>query len=334
MESHLLHMMFLAAPDFLGLDDAFAIAREHRAEVERALALRKLGNGILTLLGGRAVNPVGVRIGGFHRVPTRGELEALAEDLRRARGEAETLLHWFGTLPVPRRPREAELVALRHGAEYPMNRGRIVSSRGLDAAMEDFEEIFEETQVPHSTALHCRIRGRGPYLVGPLARVTLNADRLSPSAAAAFQTHRDRFASPDPAASVFARGIEVLQAIDDALAVAERFEPPPAASGECRPREGTGHWITEAPRGILYIRVDTTEGGDVAAIRIVPPTSQNQAQIEDDLRQLAPGILALPRDEARRTCEAAIRDYDPCISCATHFLNLEIERREEPCESR
>ncbi len=330
IESHLAHMLFLAAPDFLGLDDAFAVARLHRAEVERGLALRKLGNRILSLLAGRPVNPVGVCIGGFSRTPLRSELSALADDLRRARGEAETLLRWFASLPVPSRPQPVELVSLRHPDEYPMNEGRLVSSAGLDIAAEEFAEHFEERQVPHSTALHCRLRERGDYLVGPLARVLLNADQLSPVAGEALASLAPRLSSPDPAASVFARGIEVIQAIDDAVAAIDGLEPPPGPA-PWEPREAVGHGATEAPRGTLYVRVATDARGDVAEIRIVPPTAQNQARIEEDLRGLVPGLVRASPDEARRRCEMTIRDYDPCISCAAHFLRLEIERRPDPC---
>ncbi len=333
IESHLLHMMFLAAPDYLGLDDGFAVAREHRAEVERSLRLRKLGNRMIALLGGRSVNPVGVCVGGFHRIPTRAELSELADELRHARGEAESLLHWFARLPVPRRPQEIELVSLRHGSEYPMNEGRIVSNRGLDIAPAGFDDAFEETQVPHSTALHCRLRGGGSYLVGPLARVLLNREQLSPSAAAALSSLRERFAGADLAASVFARGIEVIEAIDVAMDVIDEYEPPSAPAAPHTPRAGTGHSATEAPRGTLYVKVETDDVGDVRQIRIVPPTSQNQARIEDDLRAFAPGILSLSQDDARRRCEAAIRDYDPCISCSTHFLTLTIARRDASCGS-
>jgi coenzyme F420-reducing hydrogenase alpha subunit len=333
LESHLLHMLFLAAPDYLGLDDVFAIAKTHRVQVERALRLRGLGNRILELLGARPVNPVGVVVGGFARVPTRAELAALGDDLRRARGEAEALLHWFRGLPVPRRPQPVELVALRHPHEYPMNEGRIVSSAGLDVAPDEFEHAFEEFQVEHSTALHCRIHGRGSYLVGPLARVLLNRDRLSPTAGAAFAALADRFETPDPAASVFARAIEVLQAFDVALEAIDDFEPPEDPQPAWRPCAGRAAWATEAPRGVLWVQVETTASGHVHEIRIVPPTSQNQARIEDDLRGLVPGLLPLSDAQLRQRCEAAIRDYDPCISCATHFLRLELERRPPRCAS-
>ncbi len=334
IESHLLHMVFLAAPDYLGLDDVFAIARTRGPEVERALRLRALGNRILTLLGARPVHPVGVCIGGFTRLPSPSELRSLADELRRARGEAEALLRWFAGLEVPRRPQDVELVALRHPREYPMNEGRIASTRGLDVAPGEFDRAFEETQVSHSNALHCRVRGRGAYLVGPLARVQLNADRLAPAAARAHAELADRFAAPDPAASVFARGIEVIQAFDEALAAIDGFEPSSeAARPEWRPRAGRARWAIEAPRGLLWMELETDAGGHVRRIRIVPPTAQNQARIEDDLRAVVPPLVAQPDDVVRRACEAAIRDYDPCISCATHFLKLDLERRPRPCGS-
>jgi sulfhydrogenase subunit alpha len=332
IESHLLHMMFLAAPDYLGLDDAMEIARRERGPVERALRLRALGNRLLELLGARSVNPVGVCIGGFHRMPLAAELDALAAPLEEAKDEARALLDWFAGLPVPSRPQDLELVALRHPDEYPMNEGQIVSSHGLQLDPDAFESAFEESQVPHSTALHCRIRGRGPYLVGPLARLLLNRDRLAPAAAAAFAAVADRFATPDPAASVFARGIEVIQAFEDALRVI-RGSAPAAAAPCVSLAAGIGHAATEAPRGLLYVRVQLDAEGSVAAIRIVPPTSQNQACIEEDLRALAPGALARSHEEARRRCEAAIRDYDPCISCSTHFLRLDVDQRSHPCGS-
>jgi coenzyme F420-reducing hydrogenase alpha subunit len=140
LESHLLHMMFLAAPDLLGLDDGFEVARQERGQVERALRLRRLGNRILSLLGGRPVNPVGVCIGGFHRLPARGELEDLADELRRARGEAEALLHWFAALPVPRRPQPCELVALRHPREYPMNTAWMIGRKKPTGVHEEAPE--------------------------------------------------------------------------------------------------------------------------------------------------------------------------------------------------
>ncbi len=327
IESHVLHMVFLAAPDYLGHDDAFGIAREHRGQVERALQLRKTGNRLMELLGGRSVNPVGVCVGGFTRAPLRAEVEALGDELRHARVLAEGLLRWLASLPIPHREAEFEAVALRHPAEYPMNEGRLVSTRGLDCAVEEFERHFEESQVPHSTALHCRLRERGSYLVGPLARVLLNPDRLSPAASAALRSLAPRLPGLDVHASTLARAVEVVQAIDEALAVVEAYEPPAAPAAAWAPRAGVGCAATEAPRGVLWMRVETDARGDVVQIRIVPPTSQNQARIEEDLRSLAGDLAEASEERLRRACETLIRSYDPCISCSTHFLRVSIERR-------
>ena len=328
LESHLLHLLFLAAPDYLGVDDVIGLARIHPAELERGLRLRKLGHRLVMLLGGRSTHPVGACIGGFTRLPRRRELRELAGELAAALPEAEALLRFLAALPLPSRRRELELVALRHPAEYPMNEGRIVSSSGLDLAPVEFEAAFEESQVAHSTALHCRRRaGGGSYLVGPLARVALNAGRLPRAAAAALDSLAPRLPAPDPYASLLARGIECLAALEEARCIAEELEPPARPAAEWAPRAAVAHAAVEAPRGLLYMRVETDAQGALVAIRIVPPTSQNQARIEDDLRELAPDLLALPDDEARRVCETAIRNYDPCISCSTHFLRLTVERR-------
>jgi len=200
-----------------------------------------------------------------------------------------------------------------------------VSTGGLDIAAAKFDQHFEERQVPHSTALHGRIRARGSYLVGLLARLLLNAERLPAAAQTALASLAPRLAALDPWSSVFARGVEVIAAIETAIGICEVFTPPSRAAA-FEPRAGIGHGVTEAPRGLLYIRVETDDRGDVREIRIVPPTSQNQARIEDDLRAIGPELLALPEDAARRLCETAIRSYDPCISCSTHFLRLSIER--------
>ena len=330
IESHLLHMVFLAAPDYLGLDDAFEVARRHRREVERCLALRALGNRILELLGGRSVNPVGVCVGGFTRPPPPEVLRNLAAELRAGLGDAEALLEWIASLPVPAFPQEVELVALRHPDEYPMNEGRIASTGGLDLAPADFLSAVEESQVPHSTALHCRIRGRGSYLVGPLARLLHNRDHLHPRARAACEALADRFRRPDPYAAVFARGIEVIHAVEEAIRVAEALSDPVPVPAAAALPAGVGHGATEAPRGLLYIRIETDPRERVREIRIVPPTAQNQARIEEDLRAQAGALLHLPDEALRRRMETAIRNYDPCISCATHFLDLRVQRSPSP----
>ncbi len=327
IESHALHVAMLAAPDALGYPSVVEMAADHPADVERALALRRLGNRLLEVLGGRAIHPVSARPGGFTRVPTRAELNALLLDLERARERALELLAWVVRFEVrPRRLDDVELVSLWHPREYPLNEGRLVSSAGLDVAVADWEQTFEEVQVEHSTALHARIRGRGAYLVGPIARVSLAFDKLGETARSAARAIGFTVPCVDPAQGAIARSLELLFAVEEALRIVTAYRPPEVPYVAAAPRAGVGYGATEAPRGTLFHRFELDDEGLVKSVRIVPPTSQNQATIERDLRDLAPDLLELAHADATHACEQAIRNYDPCISCATHFLTLTIDR--------
>jgi coenzyme F420-reducing hydrogenase alpha subunit len=328
IESHALHVYMLHAPDFLGYDGAVAMARDHGDHVRRGLALKKAGNELLALLGGREIHPINVRVGGFYRVPTRRELDAIADTLARARDAALETVRWVSRFEFPDvRARDVELVALRHPDEYPLNEGRVVSSRGLDVAVDDYDAVFEEYQLERSTALYARIRGRGAYLVGPLARYSLNFDRLSPLAQDAAREAGLGPVCRDPYRSIVVRAVEVLYACDEALRLIARYEPPDVAASAIEPgREVVGCAVTEAPRGLLYHRYRIDADGRVAEAHIVPPTSQNQASIEADLASYIGESLELPDDALRARCEQTVRNYDPCISCATHFLRLEVDR--------
>jgi sulfhydrogenase subunit alpha len=327
IESHTLHIHMLAAPDFFGCDSIVTLARKDRRAVERGLSIKKTGNAVVAALGGRAVHPVGAAIGGFTRAPSRAELTALRDDLRRARDDAAAVVRWVSSFDLPDRRVDTEFVSLLHALEYPMNEGALGSSKGIDAPQEQFDELFEEFQVPHSTALHARVRGRGPYFCGPLARLNLNFDRLDCDAASAARDSGVHWPSSNPYTSIIARAVEVMYAAGEALRIIDGYEPPPSPRAELDVRAGIGCAATEAPRGTLYHRYETDARGLVRSARIVPPTAQNQAQIEADLRALGPEILERSHTEATRLCETAIRNYDPCISCSTHFLKLEIERR-------
>jgi coenzyme F420-reducing hydrogenase alpha subunit len=330
IESHALHVHLLAGPDFFGCESAVDLARKDRAAVERGLRLKRAGNAILSLLGGRSVHPVGAAIGGFTRAPRPRELATLGEELRRVREDAVECLRWTARLPLPERSLDAEFVSLRHPDEYPMNEGRMVSSRGIDAEVGRFEEAFEEFQVPESNALHSRVRGGGPYFLGPLARVNLNLDRLGDGVTSALRDTGLSFPTSNPYWSIVARAVEILYAIDEALRVIGAYEPPATARRPFEPRAGRAVAVTEAPRGSLFQAYETDAQGIVRAARIVPPTSQNLEQIESDLRSSAAAVLKRPRPEAKRTFETMIRNYDPCISCSTHFLRLEVVRRRRP----
>jgi coenzyme F420-reducing hydrogenase alpha subunit len=327
LESHSLHVFMLHAPDFLGYDSAIDMARDHGPIVERGLTLKKIGNRVMTLLGGREVHPINVRVGGFYKVPTRSELAALTGSLERAREIAADTVRWAGGLDCPDLERDYEFVALRAAvAEYPHNEGRLVSNKGLDIDVHAYDEHFEELHVARSTALYARRVGAGAYLVGPMARYSLNSDRLSANAARAAREAGLESQCRNPYRSIVVRAVEMLHACDEALELIDRYEPPDEPSVRVEPRAGVGYGCTEAPRGILYHRYQIDDAGNIVAARIVPPTSQNQASIEEDLKAFIGESLDLPEAALRSRCEQTVRNYDPCISCATHFLKLDIDR--------
>jgi sulfhydrogenase subunit alpha len=326
IESHALHIVMLHAPDFLGYPDAIAMARDHGDAVRRGLALKKAGNELLTLLGGRAIHPVNVRVGGFYRVPGRAEFAPVEEALKRARDQAIETLRWAATFPFPEFTRDYEFVALRHPDEYPMNAGRIVSSASLDISAQDYETEFLERQVPYSTALHSVLKRRGTYLVGPMARYALNHDRL-PAAlrALAGEAGLDPVCR-NPFRSILIRAVEVIYACGEALRLIAGYERPARPFVPAEPRASVGYACTEAPRGILYHRYRLDAEGTVQDARLVPPTAQNQGVIEEDLRRVATAGLDLEEDALKANCEQSIRNHDPCISCAAHFLTLRVNR--------
>lgn len=327
IESHTLHVYMLHAPDFLGYDGGVQMARDHADAVTRGLQLKKVGNEILQLLGGREIHPINVRVGGFHRAPRKRELAPLAERLKWAREAAIETARWVATFDFPDRERDYTFVTLKHPSEYPFNEGRIVSNRGLDIEAADYDAHFEETHVAHSTALHSHFRdGSGSYLTGPLARFSLAFDQLSPLAQEIAREIGLGRECRNPYRSIMVRAVEILYACDEALRVIEDYEEPDRSFVAVEARAGVGYAATEAPRGLLYHRYHIDDAGTITDAQIVPPTSQNQACLEEDLVDFVGSFLDLPDEALRHRCEQTVRNYDPCISCATHFLRLEMDR--------
>jgi coenzyme F420-reducing hydrogenase alpha subunit len=327
IESHALHVYLLHAPDFLGYESAMQMAKDHPLIVERGLQLKKVGNEIMSVLGGRAVHPINVCVGGFYRTPLKTELAALGERLKWARDQALESVRWTAALPAPQFEEDYEFVALSNPGEYPFNEGRIVSNKGLNITVQEYDAHFEEEHVERSNALHSTIRGRGAYQVGPLARFNLNFEWLSPLSQQAAQEAGIAPACRNPFKSIVVRSIEILYACDEALRIIEQYEPPALAAAEMTVRAATGFACTEAPRGMLYHRYSIDDAGLIRDAKIVPPTSQNQKTIENDLRQFIPEHLNLERKQLTSRCEQIVRNYDPCISCATHFLRLNIDEK-------
>jgi len=328
IESHALHIYLLHAPDFLGYESGISMATDHKEIVEKGLRLKKIGNELLEVLGGRAIHPINVTVGGFYRAPNVRRLKALLPELKWGLQAAIETLDLVSQFSFPDLEIEYESVSLKHPREFPMNEGRIVTASGLDIAMEDYEQHFDERHMKQSTALHSvKLPEEESYLVGPLARLNLCFDQLSPKA----KEHSDKCGIDWPShnnfQSIVARAIELIDVYEEAISIVSKYNAELSQSRvQYTPTAGEGCHATEAPRGLLYHRYRIGDDGLIAEAKIVPPTSQNLGQIESDLRDFVPRIALLDDAEATHRCEHLIRNYDPCISCSTHFLKLTIDR--------
>lgn len=330
IESHVLHMAFLHAPDFVGVDSGIDIARLHPELLTEVLHLKQTGNRIMEVVGGRPIHPINVRLGGFYRAPGNADLAGLAPDLERARAGALSLIEWVAGFDFPEIDPDArtpvEYVSLRHGSEYPLTEGRMVSDRGLDVSVEEFGARIREFHVERSTALHASLGDGRRYVTGPLARWMNNADVVPDPIRSVADRIGVGAVETNPFRSILVRGLETLWALDEARRIVETYDRPDPPSIEVPLVAGVGHGCTEAPRGSLYHRYAVGADGRITDAVIVPPTAQNQTAIEADLFDFVAGHLDLDDDALRHHCEQVIRNHDPCISCATHFLRFTIDR--------
>lgn len=326
IESHVLHAFMLNAPDFFGAGSVIQLAQVHPEVVKNALRMKKAGNDIMVLLGGREIHPVNLRLGGFYKVPTKHELRKLLEEIKWSRQAAVDSIKFIAGFDFPEFSQDYEYLALSHPDEYAILDGRLVSSKGINAAISEYDNYLKEEQAPHSTALHSHLKDGSTVLLGPLSRFNLNYDRLSPLAKEAARGIGLEGGCNNPFKTILVRMIEVIYAYDEAERIIEAYEMPESPAVEVIPRAGTGYGATEAPRGICYHRYTIDDNGIITDAKIVAPTSVNQARIEKDIWALVQANVSLADDNMKFLCERAIRNYDPCISCSTHFLNLKIER--------
>ena len=327
IESHGLHMHLLHAPDFLGYDSGLDMAKQFPDEVNRGLRLKKHGNQLVDMLGGRAIHPVNVCVGGFYRMPRRDEFQKLIPDFEWGLNAAVETTRWVSGFDFPDFETECEYISLSHPDEYPMNEGIMKSSRGDSIEVSGYDEEFQEQQVPHSTALHAVRKSTGqPYLLGPLARVNLNREQLSPTARKLADEIGLEPLCRNPHRAIIARGLELIHAYEETLMILRGDHPTGKSRESYEYQAGEGTSATEAPRGTLFHRYQIDEAGKIVKAVIIPPTSQNQAQIEADLKQWVSRVMSDDESETARQYENLVRAYDPCISCSTHFLNVKIER--------
>jgi sulfhydrogenase subunit alpha len=326
IHSHALHIFLLHTPDFLGYPDGISLAQDRPDLIERGLAIKKTGNRLMEQIGGRAIHPINVRLGGFYSVPHKHELDPLAEMLRHSLDQALDVLQLVAEFDFPDAEFDHELLSLTQGGSYPVENGTIKRSGGSSFEAADFSDHIVEAQVKHSTALHATLDG-ARYLTGPLARYSLNSHSLSPIAREAAAAAGLGPVCRNPFRSILVRAVEVVYAIEESLRIIAEYDRPTRPFIDVPSRPGVGHGVSEAPRGLLYHRYEIGDDGLIRAATIVPPTAQNQAAIEHEMAELVAANLTMDDDTLTALCEKAIRNHDPCISCSAHFLTLTVDRK-------
>jgi coenzyme F420-reducing hydrogenase alpha subunit len=326
MQSHLLHVFILQAPDFLGYDSAAEAAKDHPELIKNGLKLKRLANDISVAIGGREVHPVTTRIGGFHSPPPKKIIQQLHSRIYEMLPVVIEAVRTFSGLDIPEFDRDVEFMCLSHPDEYALNEGNIVSTKGINIPMNKFLTKVAEKQFPYSNAMQSfLIDGGTSYMVGPLARININRSRLFSEVKSLIDELSLQFPNSNPYMGIVARILEVYNGLLECYQLTEDSDfyfdnPEYAVLG------GEGYGITEAPRGSLFHYYKLDDDGRVLKARLIPPTSQNLFRIENDLKMLIPTWLDLPDKEIAKKSEAAVRNYDPCISCSTHKIKIDIDR--------
>ncbi len=329
LQSHLLHCYFLAAPDFCGAPSIVPMIETHREVVERGLRLKRLANDICRAVGGRHVHPITMAVNGFTKLPELEELRALRERLEEARGDVQATVEFFAQAELPQFAREdAKFLSLRAEGQYALVEGEIATSDGRRAPVESYQELVREYVVEHSTAKHAGLGSEDvPYAVGALARVNINYDLLHPKAKQAAEALGVAPPCGNPFMNTRAQVVEVVHCVEEAIALLGELERRGLAAEETavEVRGGRGVGAVEAPRGTLFYDVEVGDDGLVSRANLIIPTNQNLHSIEADMRALVPQILTRGEDEVAHTLEMLVRAYDPCISCATHLVEVHFE---------
>jgi len=324
LQSHSLHLYLLALPDYLGYQSALDMASKYKKEVLRGLAIKKLGNDIDAVIGGRIMHPVAVKVGGFSKLPTQKELDLLLKKLEKTKGDAIKTAELFSGLAYKKFKRNTEYVSLKLEDGYPIISGKIMFSNGLEVPQHDYEKYLKETVMPYSFAKFSTFENRSFY-VGALGRVNNNYDMLSKNAQKCIEKFKINFPSYNPFHNNYAQAIEIVHCVDRAIEILKNLKIETETVPDIRPKAGTGISIIEAPRGILIHEFKLDSKGRVAKANVVTPTAQNLKNIEDDVKKLLPKMMDKTEKEIIFELEKLIRSYDPCISCSAHFLELKWE---------
>lgn len=325
LDSHVLHVYMLVAPDFLGVGSVIPLVNSHPEVVLRALRMKKLAGDLCAMVTGRHTHPIAMTVGGFTHFPKMSELEAMRQRLIDSRKDVEATVELFAKLPWPEFERDTEYVSLSKPDEYAFIDGDIVTSDGVRVPPERYKEVTNEFMVPHSTAKFTRNK-RESLMVGALARFNNNYNLLHPKAKEAAAVLGMKPKVTNTFLNSAAQVVEIVHSTEDSIRIIEELlnrgvQPEEPAPIKHMPGEGVG--VAEVPRGLLIHHYAIGEDGRITAANCIIPTNQNINNLEHDMRAWVPKVMHKPEPEMQLDLEMLVRAYDPCISCSVHVLKIQ-----------
>lgn len=338
LDSHILHIYLLVAPDLLGAKSFVPLIDTHNKVVRRALRMKKACNDVCDVLVGRHVHPISSIVGGFTKLPKEKDLDAMLQILYDLRADMDATVELAATLKFPQFEKETEYVGLvSNDKEYPMLIGDIGSTDGKKVNKKDYRSATNEFIVSHSSAKHTKWN-RDSYAVGALARFNLNADKLHPKAQEVAKAIGMKPKVTNPYLNTAAQLVECIHSLEDGIRILEEFKKKGVNQDEVilvglneqkriKVKPGNGVGAVEVPRGILFHNYEVDEKGIITIANCIIPTGQNLNNIEHDMKKLVPEILDKSDEEITLMLEMLVRAYDPCISCSAHFLDVKFVGR-------
>jgi len=327
IQSNVLHVYFLAVPDFLGVGSVIPLVETHPEVVNIALRTKKMANDMVRIIGGRAVHPIRTVVGGFTKLPTKEEMISMRKMLAASYPDLEKSLKVLKTLNIPDFERETEYISISDAVDYALYDGDIKSSDGWEIDDQKYLDKINEKVVQHSTAKHCWA-SRDSYMVGALARFNNNYEKLTEKA----KEYAEELGLKAPCYNTYmnniAQFVEIVHGVDDSIRLIDKILEEglddDKAMVDIKPGSGRGVGVVEAPRGLLIHDYTYDDRGRIKKANLIIPTNMNYANIEQDMQSLLPTIIDKSEDDIRLACEMLIRAYDPCISCSTHLLNVKL----------
>ncbi len=340
LDSHILHIYLLVAPDLLGVPSFVPLIDTHGNVVKRALRMKKACNDVCAVLAGRHIHPISSIVGGFTKIPGEKELDAMLDILYDMRPDMDSTVELIKTLApnIPVFERETEYVALvTDDDEYPTLEGDLGSSDGLRLDKSEYLKITNEFVMPHSSAKHAKA-SRKSYMTGALARFNINSQKLNPKAKAVADALGMKPPIINPYMNTAAQLVECMHYMEESIAILEDLKANGTDQSEAitvglnelhniKVNKGIGTGAVEVPRGLLFHNYEVDEAGKILNANCIIPTNQNVNNIEHDMQKLIHEILDKPDEEITLMFEMLVRAYDPCISCSAHFLDIEFVNR-------